>query len=864
MDRLKRVQALFDEAVELEPAARRGFLYQAANGDETLITEVEDLLRHDDESNDSLYESVQNQADDALAPRPRRETIGKYRVLRELGQGGMGTVYLAVRNDDEYRKEVAIKLVPAVVDRDELMRRFRAERQIMASLEHPNIARLLDGDTTRDGVPYVVMEYVQGQPIDAYSRDRQLSVDDRLGLFLKVCAAISHAHRNLVVHRDIKPGNILVTDDGEPKLLDFGIAKILETDSGPALTRSGMRLMTPEYASPEQARGEPVNTSSDVYSLGVLLGKLLTDALPYDLDALELGGIEKVICEQAPARPSTLADGIDSELDDIVMMALRKEPDRRYPSVDALAEDIRRYRADEPIHARADTIGYRFSKFLSRNRAAVLAATAVACALVGIVSFYTVQLARERDIALDEQQKVGEVVGFVTGLFEISDPYESRGQDIRARDLLEAGRRRISNDLVDRPALQATMMRVLGEVYYSLNSPDESAALLTTALERQAALGEEDSLESASIHLYLGRIYQDNGDYDSAGTEFVRALEIRRAVLGDAHEDVMTVISAQAFLEETKGNFEEAGRLHENALAMARSLYPEDHVVLAESLSSMAGFYRVVDDAASAEPLLREAIAMLDRLYGGEHPLAFKVQRQLAGLLRNTRRLEEAEPMYEQIIAGQERMLGPDHHELASTWNGYSQLLSDIGDRDRAIEANFNNIRIVEKINDGPHPSLGPGYNNHAFLLRNAERFDEAIVYFKRSLEMQDAVGLPPDHVNRTFPSAGLASVYYRQGRYEEAEPIFREMLEIRAAGFGESHRLTSEIKSDLAAVLTALGNYDAAETLLLDVYPRFMDDRGVDDPRTQRAARRLAELYEAIGEPQRAAPYRDVYQGEF
>ena len=250
MDRLKRVQELFDKAVELEPAARRDFLYKAADGDETLVTEVEDLLRHDDESNDSLFVSVEKKVATAFEGKPRRESIGKYRVIRELGQGGMGTVYLAARDDDEYLKEVAIKLVPAVVDRSELMRRFRAERQIMASLEHPNIARLLDGDTTKDGVPYVVMEYVQGQPVDQYCENNNLGIDQKLRLFLRICNAISHAHRNLVVHRDIKPGNILITEDGEPKLLDFGIAKILDTSDEPALTRSGMRLMTPEYASP--------------------------------------------------------------------------------------------------------------------------------------------------------------------------------------------------------------------------------------------------------------------------------------------------------------------------------------------------------------------------------------------------------------------------------------------------------------------------------------------------------------------------------------------------------------------------------------------------------------------------------------
>ncbi|MEM8685207.1 MAG: serine/threonine-protein kinase, partial [Pseudomonadota bacterium] len=441
-ERMQKVQTLFSQALEVEPEKRREFLYQSADGDNTLVEEVEALLRHDDESNDSLFVSVSKQANDLLASKPRRETIGKYRVLRELGQGGMGTVYLATRDDDEYQKEVAIKLVPAVVDRDELMRRFRAERQIMASLEHPNIARLLDGDTTRDGVPYVVMEYVRGLSIDQYVSENKLETDARIALFRQVCDAVSHAHRNLVIHRDIKPGNILVTDDGAPKLLDFGIAKILDTDGGPALTRSGTRLMTPEYASPEQARGEPVNTASDVYSLGVLLSKLLTGEMPYDLDTRELGGIEKIICEQPPARPSAQNPSLDTELDDIVSMALRKEPERRYPSVAALSDDLARYLDHRPIEARADTLGYRASKFIRRNRIGVAAGASVVAALIAGIGLASIGMMRAQQAeadALKEAKVAREVTGAFSRMFTAADRYGQNRESITVEDLLDKG-----------------------------------------------------------------------------------------------------------------------------------------------------------------------------------------------------------------------------------------------------------------------------------------------------------------------------------------------------------------------------------------------------------------------------------------
>lgn len=659
MDRLKRVQELFDKAVELEPEARREFLYEAANGDDTLVTEVEDLLRHDDESNDSLYASVKQQATIAFDDKPRRTTIGKYRVIRELGQGGMGTVYLATRDDDEYRKEVAIKLVPAVVDRDELMRRFRAERQIMASLEHPNIARLLDGDTTQDGVPYVVMEYVQGQPVDQYCAHNDLSIDDKLGLFLKICKAVSHAHRNLVVHRDIKPGNILVTDDGEPKLLDFGIAKILDTNNEPALTRSGMRLMTPEYASPEQARGQPVNTSSDVYSLGVLLHKLLTGVLPYDLDTREIGSIEKIICEQPPVRPGSVNPDVDGELDDIVSMAIRKEPNRRYDTIAAFAGDIERYLADEPIAARPDSLGYRASKFYRRNRTPVLALAISIVALVGVVSFYTAQLASERDIANAEADKARRISELLGNVMQASGPEVALGEAITVTDLLSHGAERARGELEDEPELLAELLTVVANTYQSLDMFAESYSTASEALTlRRLALGPDaprvaDSLfdvgyaniyrremEAAerafeeALEIYeanfgsqphvgkaatlreLSYIYFITGRDEEGIATINRALPEMRTLFPDGSEELAATLNVQAFSATRNGDMQGAIDIALEMLEMRRRIYSDVHPRLASSIQNLAFFYSQYGDYESAERYLREAIDMRTSIYG--------------------------------------------------------------------------------------------------------------------------------------------------------------------------------------------------------------------------------------------------------
>ena len=391
----RRVEEIFDEVAAL-PAGERGErLAELCGDDGALRLEVESLLAADAGAGDFLEQTpVPPDLAEVVLPPPSAvgRRIGSWRVERKLGEGGMATVYLGVRDDGEFRQQVAIKVFGYGADRSDLLDRFRAERQILASLDHPNIARLLDGGTTEDGLPYLVMEHVDGVPVDRYCEEHGLGVDARIDLFRQICSAVQYAHQNLVVHRDLKPSNILVTADGKPHLLDFGIAKLLEGSAlaGADLTRTGQRLMTPHYASPEQVTGRPMTTASDVYALGVLLYVLLTGHLPYRLDPDRLGAVEQAVLEQQPERPSTAvgrsistADGASAietlqdrrlarrlagDLDNIVLMALRKEPQLRYASVELLSEDLRNYREGMPVLARPATFGYRVSKFVGRHR----------------------------------------------------------------------------------------------------------------------------------------------------------------------------------------------------------------------------------------------------------------------------------------------------------------------------------------------------------------------------------------------------------------------------------------------------------------------------------------------------------------
>jgi serine/threonine protein kinase/predicted negative regulator of RcsB-dependent stress response len=425
-ERWKEVEAVFEQVLEVPVGERSAFIDRTCADDEELRREVKSLLESHGRAGTFLRDSDlffcrESFAEDGSLLVPG-QTIDRYRIIREIGRGGMGAVYLAARADAEYEKQVAIKLIKRGMDTDAVLRHFRNERQILATFDHPNIARLFDGGTTGDGLPYFVMEYVEGLPINEYSNKQALSINERLKLFCEVCAAVSYAHRHLVIHRDIKRRNILVTAEGIPKLLDFGIAKILQEGDGaqPPATMTGLRLMTPEYASPEQIRGEPVTTASDVYSLGVVLYELLTGSSPYRFTSRAPGDVERAITEQEPTRPSTAAPesnrksaianrrSLRGDLDNIILMALRKEPERRYQSVEQFSEDIRRHLELRPVLARKDTVRYRATKFIRRNKAIVAAAALVLLSLVSgmIATSWEARRARvEEAIAKAEKER---------------------------------------------------------------------------------------------------------------------------------------------------------------------------------------------------------------------------------------------------------------------------------------------------------------------------------------------------------------------------------------------------------------------------------------------------------------------------
>lgn len=692
-ERWQRVERLVEDALDQPADLRAAHVRRLCGDDGHLFAEVMRVLRSYDQvdtylespvvprrvdanysetlTTTNVYVDGESDRDDSgpVAPLEAGDRVGSYRLRRRLGRGGMGDVFLAERADDTFRRQVAVKVVHRGPHASGVQRRFKSERQILASLDHPNIARLLDGGSTDDGRPYLVMELVEGVPIDRYCDEQQLSIRQRLRLFLDVCSALQYAHQNLVVHRDIKPSNILVTRDGVPKLLDFGIAKLLNPELFPytiELTRSDLHPMTPQYASPEQLKGQAITTASDVYALGVLLYKLLAGRLPHFAHGLSPEELERVLGGEEPSRPSSAAQGVETDggsaarltpetiararatqpqtlrrqllgdLDNIALMALRKEPHRRYGSVDQLTDDVQRHLADMPVRARPDTVGYRVRKFVGRNRVSVAAGGLAALLLVvfAVAVFRQAQeIRRERDRVALERDKAQRVADFMVDLFEVADPSESRGNTITVREVLDRGADKTLSELADQPEIQSTLLTTIGRVYGSLGLYGRAGPLLEQSLEQRRELYGEPSLEVAESLVQVAWQRLGVQQFDQSLELLEQSLAMRQELFGDGHPTLVEPLLGMVENQQRTGDVAGSGRTLERAVAIADQTESLAWRHPAEMLYSLARLSYQKGDLQQAEHF---AVLLAEAIQRGEetHPQFLLLDLHLLGVIR--------------------------------------------------------------------------------------------------------------------------------------------------------------------------------------------------------------------------------------
>jgi len=803
-----------------------------------------------------------------MLSRMKGERIGPYRVLSTLGVGGMGEVFLAERADAEFEQKVAIKVVHGGAFSRAIQSRLKIERQILAQLDHPNIAHLLDGGTLPDGTAYLVMDYIDGVPIDSFCDTHQLDIPARLELFVKVCAAVHYAHQNLIVHRDLKPSNILVTSAGVPKLLDFGIAKLLdERQLGQhtlAVTRADLRIMTPDHASPEQVRGQPITTASDVYVLGVLLYRLLAGVGPFVIGSVRLVDIERAICETAPPLPSqAVPDGdsmqahtisearathvrklrrtLEGDLDNIIGMAMRKEPERRYGSAEQLAGDIRRYLQGKPVIARKDTLSYRSTKFVKRHWLPVAAGISVFFMVLAFTVTTYVQslriaaerdrVAEQREAAEHERARAEEVSTFLVDLFKLSDPQVNRGNRVTARELLDSSTKRLREAFKDQPATKAALLATVGSVYDSLGQYQDAVPILRESLALQPQSKEKSRVDTL---LELGRVLFEGGNLQEAEVPLQEALRLSQREFGASDLESGRALWVLGQLRHLQGNAGGAIDLYKRALDILENAQAPP-TEIARLLDDLAQDYEREQQWLLAKQTYERALTIDRDILGNDHPRVASHLHNLAIVAQNMGDLKRAESLYREAIDSEERAFGDQHPETAAAQGNYALLLEREGRLTEAEPLLRNALDVALKVWGADNFNVGYARVSLAMALHDEGQFREAESQFREALASYDK-SLPRSHPYRAAALMHLARLLVDTGRPQEALPLSEQSVAIWSAGFPASHPPLAQAHAIHAYALSRLGRRREAADELAAAVPILLAARGADDPSVRRA----------------------------
>ena len=851
----RQIDEIFQAALDHEPGTRSAFLDWACGSDSELRSEVESLLASYEKGGftaPSAFEDALKVLDQRGLRLGEGHRLGPYSVLREIGRGGMASVYLAARADDAYQKLVAIKIIRRGLDTEDIVQRFRSERQILASLDHPNIARLLDAGSTGDGLPYFVMEYIEGMPIDQYCDEHKLNITERLKLFQQACAAVSYAHQNLIIHRDIKPGNVFVTKGGVARLLDFGIAKLLT--AGPAVgesTAGAVRRLTPAYASPEQVRGASITTATDVYSLGVLLYRLLCGRSPYLTGGESASQLERAICEEQPEKPSVatgrregrqptselfnsrheasanrLRRRLAGDLDNIVLMALRKEPQRRYASVEQFSGDITRHLSNLPVIARPDARGYRAAKFVQRHKTGVFAAALVFASLTGGIAttLWQVHIARqERDRARVEQAKADRIKSFLTDMLSYSSPeYTSsnptKNQDAKVSEVVDQAAKRAEAELAEQPEVLLEVQSTIGGVYYAQGRYEQAEAILRAARERCIRIYGLNSHQTAEISGALANSLLAKGNAAEADGLFRQDLQIERQLMAQGH-----------------GNTKN----------------------LAYALAGYGGMLDQRNDPA-AQAYLLETLKYSSAFMGKERTIIAMTYNDLSGEAYARGNDDEAERYIRAALDEYRKLPSATYVEMATSLSNLGALLIKKGKYSEAEPYVLEGLELRQRILGSAHVSTGMALYRLSDLRYRQARYDEAEAAARQSIEVfKRALSAPQDKTPFTNPVLQMGMILEKVGRLREAEAYLRQALEIRLRLVPKGNQLIGKAEGILGECLTLERRYREAEPLLLDSYKVYQSSTVPGSTQRLEAAQRLELLYMKWGRPAQALPFK-------
>ncbi len=875
-ERHRLVGELFDHALELPESERAAFLDSACGEDTDLRREVERWIEHDLGGTGPLdrpprFLDVPVPAGHALEAGAR---LGPYRLERMLGRGGMGTVFLASRDDEEFTRQVAIKLVTAGSRAARDPWRFYRERQILAHLEHPNIARLYDGGRTGEGQPYLVLEYVDGEPIDDYCERAEASLEERIRLVREVCSAVDYAHRNLVVHRDLKPSNILVDRDGRPKLLDFGIAKLISpegTDRGLRTTVENHSPLTLSHASPEQIAGESITTASDVYCLGIVLYELLTGLHPFD-DGTESTpyGLMQRVSESEPEPPSLafahhaaehpeaaeqlaavrgssptgLVRALEGDLDTILIQALCRQPEQRYASAHELAEDLLRHLEDRPIRAGSPGRVDRVKKFVRRHRAAVAVASLATFVLALLASTFVLALLGQVERTEREKVKAERLVRFLMDTFAVSDPESSLGETVTARALLDEGAKRIAIELHQQPDTQAAMLDAMGRIYQQIGLFEPARELVTRGLEiRRQGGGDVVGLVESLSH--LASIEATEGELDEAGARVAEALDRGADLTGDQRAAYAEALEVQALVLRLQYRYEGAETAISGAIELYRQLadHPRD---LAEALLEYGFLLQEQSRFDEAEAAYRESMALIRQLFGPSHPAVADGLEKLAELAYATADYAVSEAHFREALEIRLDVSGERHFAVVDLKNSFGLLLGDMGRIEEAVAMLRDAVETCEQLT-GKSTEYATMASNLANYLTLASELDEAERLFQEALSIRvGALGDAHPLVGQTHLTIGR--MQRRQGRLDEAQASFEKAAET-ARRLPAGHRAIAYPSLALVDLLLERRRGAEAESILRWALAELEETHGPDHWRTAMAEANLGRARQLQGD---------------
>ena len=876
--RWQKIQSLFEEIADSGPAERAARLASSCGDDTDLRNSVESLLVSDQRTEDPLMNAIGEAAESLLVEHQDRllgTRIGPYRVVSILGHGGMSTVYRGERDDSQYQQTVAIKVLHHATLHPRLRSRLHSERHILATLDHPSIARLIDSGDLEDGTPYLVMEHVDGEAIDAYCDNRTLFVRERLELFIQVCDAVQYAHRNLVVHRDIKAANIFVTGDGHPKLLDFGIAKLLAPESLShtlPVTRLQERILTPENAAPEQVLGRPITTATDIYSLGVLLYQLLTGRSPYRLLSYSQLQLERAICMDEPVRPSQmvvaklsgendsdrsrvsdrrglspqrLRTRLSGDLDAIIAMAMRKEPDRRYPSVEAFALDVNRHLMGRPVRARQGDWRYHAAKFLRRHVLGVMSVSAVILGLAVIAAVtlwqnHRIELARQA--TAQERDHAQQVSAFLVDVFSQADPFNAQGHEPTAKDLLDRGAQNILSNTSLQPEVRAQLLESIGLAYRRQGLSDRAVPLFEQAVAIRREEHPLDKHRAAAALANLARALTDGGHLVTAGAYLQQALQLSRS--GDESPSIETADILEQFGQfelEGKSDPQAAGKLFSEALDIYRGTFGNQNLSVASTLNSLASAAVWAGDYPLAERYQREAITIFQATVTRNHPDHAAALQTLGLILTERGKYQEAEQQLTEALDIERTVFGANNQRVARIESQLGVLYDREGDLARAIQATQNSVDIATDKLGPSHYLTGYYLDSLAGLYLKANDLAAAEKFARQALAVY-AQGLPARHLYVASTRQLLGEILVQRGELAAAETELRAAMDINTALAGTDSWRTARTQSTLGWVLILRGKAAEGEPMLVAARSRLIATVGAAHAATQWASARLAD----------------------